>query len=341
MTHELKAILEAYQKFKNQHTACVLATVVALEGSSYRRPGVCMLIAENGKSVGAVSGGCVENEIVHQAHSVFQNGMPKVITYDGRYRLGCEGTLFILIEPFCPTEVFIEQFQSALVKRKSFSSASYFSRTQKESPHFGTVFQFEQGAFCVNNRDLIDEDSDLEVFKQSWKPCFQLFIFGSEHDAVALCEAAARLGWEVSVVASPNEAKTEEFFPGIHRLIYAKPEDFDYQQIHPDAALMLMNHSYARDFHFLMGLRSSRFAYLGLLGPKRRREKLLNELINHSPELDPAFLDNIHGPAGLHIGAETAFEIAVSILAEVLAYTRNVKVKPLKEKTHRIHSPDA
>lgn len=341
MTHELKAIFEAYQKFKIQHHACVLATVVALEGSSYRRPGVCMLIAESGQRVGAVSGGCVENEIVHQAQSVFQNCVPKVVTYDGRYRLGCEGLLFILIEHFCPTEELIEQFQSALVKRKTFSSASYFSRTLTESPHFGTIFQFEQKTFRVNNSENTFETSEFEVFKQFWKPCFQFFIFGSEHDAVALCEAAARLGWEVTVVASPKDAKSKEYFPGIYRLIYVNPEDFDYAQIHPDAALILMNHSYARDFHFLMGLRSHRFAYLGLLGPKRRKEKLFDELINQAPDLDPNFLDCIHGPAGLHIGAETAHEIAVSVLAEILAFTRKVKVKPLKEKSNRIHTPDA
>lgn len=341
MTHEFKAIIEAYERFKEQNTACVLATVVALEGSSYRRPGVCMLIAENGERVGVVSGGCVEKEIAHQAQTVFESGKSKLITYDGRYKLGCEGILYILIELLCPSDVFISQFQSALKDRTPFSSTTYFSRTPIESSSLGTVFKFGRSTFRVNELAVLDETTALEAFEQSWKPCFQLFIFGSEHDAVALCETASRLGWEVNVVASPTEAKTEMFFPGIHRLIHAKPEDFDYTLISPATAVILMNHSYARDFHFLMGLRTRRLTYLGLLGPKRRREKLLNDLINQIPDLDPAFLENVHGPAGLHIGAETAHEIAVSILAEILAYTRNVIVKPLKDKTNRIHTPDA
>ncbi len=80
----------------------VLASVVALEGSSYRRPGVRMLLLEDGHMTGAVSGGCVEKEIFRQSESVFRTGIPKMMTYDGRYRLGCEGILYILLEPFRP-----------------------------------------------------------------------------------------------------------------------------------------------------------------------------------------------------------------------------------------------
>ena len=93
MTHEFKYIVN--QAYKNQQNGFknVLATVVYLEGSSYRKPGVRMLIAENGEITGAVSGGCVEKEVVRRAQSIFASGVPKVITYDGRYRLGCEGIL--------------------------------------------------------------------------------------------------------------------------------------------------------------------------------------------------------------------------------------------------------
>ena len=95
MTHELKAIFEQIEKVQQAGVKGVLASVVALKGSSYRRPGVRMLLLENGIMVGAVSGGCVEKEIIRQADSVFQSGVPKVMVYDGRYRLGCEGILAI------------------------------------------------------------------------------------------------------------------------------------------------------------------------------------------------------------------------------------------------------
>ena len=89
MIHELKEIIN--QAFTNQQKGLknVLATVVHLEGSSYRKPGVRMLISENEKMTGAVSGGCVEKEILHRSKSVFKNAEAKIITYDGRYKLGC------------------------------------------------------------------------------------------------------------------------------------------------------------------------------------------------------------------------------------------------------------
>ena len=103
MTHELKILMQGYLNARHIGLECVMATVVALDGSSYRRPGVRMLITENGQMTGAVSGGCVEKELLKQADSVFRTGNPKMMTYDGRYRLGCEGTLYILIERFSPS----------------------------------------------------------------------------------------------------------------------------------------------------------------------------------------------------------------------------------------------
>ena len=110
MTHEFKQIIKAYFDAKSKGLKSVLATVVALDGSSYRKPGVRMLILENDTMIGAVSGGCVEKDILRQAQSVFQSGQAKMMTYDGRFRLGCEGVLYILIEPFEPNEDCIISF---------------------------------------------------------------------------------------------------------------------------------------------------------------------------------------------------------------------------------------
>jgi xanthine/CO dehydrogenase XdhC/CoxF family maturation factor len=96
MTHEIKDIIEAYLKAKEKGLKAVLASVVDLTGSSYRKPGVRMLILEDGSMIGAVSGGCVEKDILRQSETVFKNGISKMMTYDGRYRLGCEGVLYIL-----------------------------------------------------------------------------------------------------------------------------------------------------------------------------------------------------------------------------------------------------
>ena len=114
MTHEFKNIVEEALVAAKKGIKSVLATVVALDGSSYRRPGVRMLILEDGKMIGAVSGGCVEKEVLLQSESVFKTGQSKVMTYDGRYRLGCEGVLYILIEQFNPSKLFYKAFKTLL-----------------------------------------------------------------------------------------------------------------------------------------------------------------------------------------------------------------------------------
>ncbi|NNC69380.1 MAG: XdhC family protein, partial [Flavobacteriaceae bacterium] len=120
MTHEFKEIVDQAIINQQKNLKSVLATVVHLEGSSYRKPGVRMLIDEYGTMTGAVSGGCVEKEVVRRAKSVFADGKAKVIAYDGRYRLGCEGTLYILIEPFIISENFSQAFIQNLELRMPF-----------------------------------------------------------------------------------------------------------------------------------------------------------------------------------------------------------------------------
>ena len=134
MLHELKDIIRSAKIAQNLGNKTALASVVSLDGSSYRRPGVRMSIQENGKMIGAVSGGCVEKEIIRQAQRVFETNTSTLMEYDGRYRLGCEGFLYILIEPFHPTEAFFNAFERQCFSRKSFSISSYFSCLLYTSP---------------------------------------------------------------------------------------------------------------------------------------------------------------------------------------------------------------
>ena len=99
MTHEIKHLIQTLDRWQKEDLEAVFISVVDLDGTSYRRPGVRMVINEKGESEGAVSGGCVEDEIIRQAESVFRTGKAKMMTYDGRIRIGCEGILYILIEP--------------------------------------------------------------------------------------------------------------------------------------------------------------------------------------------------------------------------------------------------
>ncbi|CAZ98313.1 XdhC family protein [Zobellia galactanivorans] len=336
MTHELKNIIRAYKLAKEKKQKTVLATVVALEGSSYRRPGVRMLIREDGKMIGAVSGGCVEKEIFRQAHTVFNDDVPKMMIYDGRYRLGCEGILYILIEPFAPSTSFIEAFELTIKHREQFTIRS--SYIKKEGSHAALASFFVFGKNRIGLRPKVVPSDDFPVFEQQMNPCFKLIIIGAEHDAVQLCSFASLMGWEVTIVASAAEEKNINDFPGADLFLSEEPEMLSLDTIDEQTAIVLMTHSYVRDLKYLLAIRESKPVYLGLLGPAKRREKLLNEFIEHYPEVVDTFFDAIHGPAGLDIGAETAQEIALAILSEILSVTRGKEAIMLKNKLGRIHT---
>ncbi len=336
MTHELKKIIHSYEKAREHGKTAVLATVVALEGSSYRRPGVRMLLLSDGKMVGAVSGGCVEKEIWHQAQEVFSSKTPKIMTYDGRYRLGCEGILYILIEPFEPDESFTKTFWEAVDVRNNIHVRSYFKNQLSSATSMASVFNFTGN--WITARPDVSVDEDLKVFEQMMDPCHRLIIIGAEHDAVQLCSYAAMTGWEVTLVAAPSEEKTINDFPGANDFVAIEPESIGELTIDKQTSVVLMTHSYVKDLSFLLQLRSMNPTYLGLLGPSARRDKLLNELLERHPDVKMEFVDNIRGPAGLDVGAETPQEIAIAIISEILSAIRETEPLPLSGKSGAIHS---
>ncbi|GAA3573907.1 XdhC/CoxI family protein [Snuella lapsa] len=338
MTHEFKAIVEEAVLAKNNGLKSVLVSVVALDGSSYRRPGVRMLVLEDGRMIGAVSGGCVEKEILLQSETVFKTGVSKMMTYDGRYRLGCEGILYILLEPFRPTEIFENAFKNCLKARLPIEIWSYFEKEEGTISGIGSAVKMEEAVFSVSGLKTKLGETSHSVFKQKLPPCFKIVIVGAEHDAVQLCEYAALTGWEVTVIAGATESKSITDFPGAHAFYAQTPEQLGMQVIDQQTAVVLMSHNFANDLRYLVALKECNPAYIGLLGPARRREDMLSQFLEYCPAADDVFLDSIHGPAGINIGAETPQEIAVSIIAEILAITRQKEPISLSQKIGCIHN---
>ncbi len=334
MTHELKEIFHAYQQVKHAGIS-VLATVVHLEGSGYRRPGVRMLCLPDGSAVGAVSGGCVERDITGQAQEVRRTGKARMMTYDGRYRLGCEGMLYILLEPFSPSQEAIAYFKDHTGSRKPLELESDYRLEEGEAPELGSYFIAGQQRFPLSPAN---QTASEMCFQQQLPPTHRLLIFGGEHDSVKLTAMAATLGWEVHIVVAADEAKRLEDFPGALDFSAVIPEKLGDLGIDSQTAILLMTHSFSKDLKYLLQLSGTSPAYLGILGPAHRKERLLGELIERQPEVDDAFLELIHGPAGLDLGAETPQEIALSILSEILKAFRQASALPLNEKESRIHS---
>lgn len=338
MTHEINQLFQLAESWQKVDKKNVLVTVVALEGSSYRRPGVRMLINDAGEVKGAVSGGCVEKEIYRQAKSVFQTGKAKMMTYDGRLRLGCEGILYMLIEPLYLSNDLLKLFKESLSNRLSFETQSFYVKGNGTFDDIGTQIILSGRKLTLHPDAKPSINEKNECFKQSFAQLFQLYIFGAEHDAVELCKTAHNLGWEITIMADPGESKTIDYFPGATRLISPTFENIDIKSLDDQTAIVLMTHSFNKDVRYLLALKETFPAYFGLLGPAHRRERVLAKFLEYYPEASTEFLDQLHGPTGINIGAENASEIAISIIAEILCTITDQQPIALRDKIGNIHA---
>ncbi|TYQ00151.1 xanthine/CO dehydrogenase XdhC/CoxF family maturation factor [Tenacibaculum adriaticum] len=339
MTHEFKHIVQQAKINQEKGLKNVLATVVFLDGSSYRKPGVRMLIAENGKMTGAISGGCVEKEVCRRAQSIFNDEKAKVITYDGRYRLGCEGILYILLESFTVSNDFLNAFTSQLEVRNSFEIQSFYEQNDEVYGKFGSVIRFEDNSsFTFSNNFNPQDFQNLHIFSQQLQPPFKLIIIGAEHDAVKLCTMASLLGWEIDVICSLKDPKQLTDFPGAKSMTPNNPETFNTSTLNQHTALVVMNHSYVLDLKYVLRLQNIALGYIGVLGAPNRRDRMFSEIFELAPNVSEEFLDDLHMPAGLHLGAETPEEIALSILSEILAVTRKKEPISLKNSVGKINA---
>lgn len=337
MVHELIEIVNTSIKWQQKGIKSVLASVVYLEGSSYRKPGVRMLISEQGEMIGAVSGGCVEKEIKLRSASVFEEGVPKVISYDGRYRLGCEGVLYILIEPFFITENFLSDFNKALQHREKLTIHSVYEIEDDLKGNFGSTVVFQNSKTYPFSTNFSSETNSQKVFTQVLEPRTKLVLIGGEHDAVSLCKSASLLGWEIEVITSVKDPKTIHDFPGASSVLVQAPELLDVK-IDEETVVVLMTHNYVLDLKFLLKIIEAQPKYIGVLGSSKRRNQLQQDLFHYKEDITDDVLSSIYSPAGLNIGAITPEEIAVSILSEILTVLREKEPFSLRDSSSRIHS---
>ncbi|TDW47813.1 xanthine/CO dehydrogenase XdhC/CoxF family maturation factor [Flavobacterium sp. 270] len=333
MTHEFVKIIASYKIAGKKNTRTVLATIVHVEGSSYRKEGTQMLIDEFGNITGALSGGCVEQEVIRQSASVFSSTCPKVFKYDGRFRLGCEGSIYILIELFHPNNELIHLIENTIQQRQVFSLSCSFMTEEISRPDFGTSFEFNSITIYHSN---YKKESDNLIFTQKIESLNRLCIFGIEHDAAKLSQMASFLGWEVIIIGSEYSTVNENDFPFAKSVLTIKPEDLDQDLFCKNTAIVVMSHNYSKDLRFLLNIINSKVRYIGLLGPVHRREKLLNAVLDTDLIIDDELFDKIHGPAGMSIGSKTPEEIALAIMAEITSIWR---IKPNECINDRISSP--
>jgi xanthine dehydrogenase accessory factor len=364
---ELKTILNEVKKVDFSIRKAALATVVKVRGSSYRSPGARMLITDDGKWVGSISGGCLEGDALRKARMVMQNNKPMTITYDTREEsnqnlgigLGCNGVIDVLIEPIHPKEKYniLSLFESFLQKNEPIALATIFS------PDFAgeKLVMSSSGEYThtLTNQDLINAiQLDLaesfetkksqaklygstEVFLELIQPVFSLILFGGGFDARPVSAMAKSLGWDVTVTDECVSHIAPIFFPSADTLSLCKREFIDRDFIiTPYTACVLMSHNYEYDRDVLKKLLNSKTPYIGILGPRKRFDKMMEEFKKEGIEVSAEAQHRIHSPIGLDIGAETPDEIAISIIAEIQGTFANRSGGFLKYRNGPIHQRD-
>ena len=374
---EIKDIIAVYYKSMQEGRQSALATVVHLEGSSYRRPGARMLIEDNGQLTGAISGGCLEGDALRKALLAMAEQKPMLVTYDTMddddakfgVGLGCNGIIQVLIEPIDANEPNnpMQLLEEIAGKRQQAVLVTLFSLQQKKSTQQGTCLLLKEDGVIVdkNNhlqlkdvlladataamenkqsvfKNYVSPQNDVTAFIEMIQPALSLIVIGAGNDVIPLTKMADILGWETTVIDGRAANANKDRFETACKIIVAKPENVLSQiSIDRQTVFLLMTHNFNYDKAMLQELIQRDIVYIGMLGPIKKLERIINEFKEEGLELNDQQRAVIHSPVGLDIGAETPEEIALSIVAEIKAALAGKKGKPLKEFSTTIHARDA
>jgi xanthine/CO dehydrogenase XdhC/CoxF family maturation factor len=178
----------------------------------------------------------------------------------------------------------------------------------------------------------------VNAFIELLRPRVELIICGAGNDALPLEAIAHIVGWHITIADGRKTYANSKRFSKATKIFVGKPAEVIPQiTIHEQSIFVLMSHNYQYDIEMLRLLIKSPCAYIGILGPKKKTEKMLAELAQDGMEITAAVIEKIHGPAGLDIGAETPQEIALSIISEIKAVLSKKAGGALRNKSGFIH----
>ena len=364
---ELNDIINAFDKANAAGRQTALATVVLVEGSSYRRAGARMLVTEDGQLTGAISGGCLEGDALRKARLAMAQSKPMLVTYDTTddddakfgVGLGCNGIIHILIEPIFPVKESspITLFKQFLSKRESVVLITMFSLADRQAPQPGTCLLMKADETTQGN--IVDEEikdavladavdvlkngnsvtktyvygNGYTCFIELLQPAVSLVIFGAGNDAIPVVQFASVLGWQVTLIDGRANYAVPERFPQVKKIVIAKPDKALADIVLDDrTAMILMTHNYNYDMAMLRQLLPLKLPYVASLGPKKRLQRMLDELKEEGINVTSEQSESIFGPAGIDIGSENSDEIALSIIAEIQAVLNKKTVNSLRDK---------
>jgi xanthine dehydrogenase accessory factor len=371
---ELQRLLTAYDRQRQTGNSCALATVTEVEGSSYRRPGARMLVTDDGQLTGSISGGCLEGDALRRARRVMLTGKSEIIIYDSTdieedlqhgAQLGCEGTIHILLESINyadqnnPVELLRKTSRqdypvvliTILAAKNSIGHLAGKRVLITDFNQQEITLTGDQSADALIRNDALDVLNSRQSSTQNYNigtetarlflevilPAPQITIYGAGNDAQPLVRMAVGLGWRVHVVDGRSPQATVQRFPEAESVQVVKLAELEKHPFNAGYAV-LMSHNYHYDFAVLQQLAFfKQVNYVGILGPRKKTDRLITDLYKNDIILGEAENERLYGPVGLNIGAETAEEIAVAVMAELLAVRHRANAGFLRELDGPIH----
>ena len=335
----LETLLERHRALR---APCALATIVGTEGSTYRKAGARMLIEANGRVTGLLSGGCFEQDLGERARRVLDSGLPLIAEYDMRSSddlifgigAGCEGMIRVLIEEASPGSRAAQALEIASRATQAGHGAALPIGITGEPTTLGTrAWSHHEsspidGALATACCEAVERREarhlrlplggiETTFWIQYLAPTPRVLVCGGGPDAEPLVALLAMLGMTVTLVDHRPAYAVPERFPRAHVALSGAAALAATVNLAQFTAAIVMSHHLASDTSYLRALAASPVPYVGVLGPRARRERLLREL-NGAAD---ALANRLRGPIGLDIGAVTREGIALAIAAEVHAFT--------------------
>jgi xanthine dehydrogenase accessory factor len=365
---EIEKIIQKYHQINWSKEQVALGTVVKVEGSAYRRIGARMFVSSNGQWVGGISGGCLEGDALKRAQIAIMKKESSIVVYDTTeddphqigVGLGCNGRIEVLFTPIendfnnqiTFLEKIIDERKSTILLQvlniengdTSLRGAFYTQHTlddlsQAINVHLDIIndkiksvyYKRKSKVFTLTN----EFNEAYEVLFEVIRPKIKLVCIGDNYDVNAFMSIAKPLGWEIHVAGKQRKLSKTVYAAAtqIHSLEAAKNISIDEY-----TAIVLMSHDYKIDLTLLQEYIQKDVPYIGLLGPKKRMQKMQDELISHGIDINLSNCANLFSPVGLDIGAESPEEIALSIASEIIAVFRERAGGFLKERQGSIHS---
>jgi xanthine/CO dehydrogenase XdhC/CoxF family maturation factor len=352
-------------------TPLVLATVVRVEGSTYRRAGARLLVSEERWLAGGVSGGCVERDLLRRAFHRTAHA-PALVAYDSRsddeagwaLALGCNGLVEIFLERVVPggavhpvetparwmragvagvLATVVRAPAGTRVGQRLALAAGEEPLADVEDPALRERLERDARAALEARRSAVRSyevaGGVAEAFLEVLAPPLQLAVFGDGYDVPPLCALGVAVGWDTTLVSSRRTLAGASAAARCDELVVCQPDQVGARvRLRPGAAAVVMTHDLEHDLAILGALLDSPAAYIGLLGPRRRAETLLARIAAARGPLSERDLARVHGPVGLDLGAEGPEEIALAIAAEIQAVTAGRRGGLLREQAGPIHA---